>query len=72
MWNFLDNAKLHVEDPSLAGDLGLDGEDWDDGEDGGGLTGFAQAVAKAAIRLQARVRGMQARRRRSSAPAGSP
>lgn len=47
MWNFLDNAKLHVEDPSLADDLGLDGEDWDDGEDGGGLTGFAQAVAKA-------------------------
>ena len=50
MWNFLDNAKLHVEDPSLAGDsaddLGLDGEDWDDGEDGG-ATGFAEAVAKA-------------------------
>ncbi|ACO68705.1 predicted protein [Micromonas commoda] len=50
MWNFLDNAKLHVEDPSLAGDSaddsGLDGEDWDDGEDGG-ATGFAEAVAKA-------------------------
>ena len=48
MWNFLDNAKLHVEDPSLASsadDL-ADGEDRDDGGNGG-ATGFAEALAKA-------------------------
>ena len=40
MWNFLDNAKLHVEDPSLAGD-DFDLEKIESEED------FAQAVAAA-------------------------
>lgn len=40
MWNFLDNAKLHVEDPSLAGD-DFDLEKIESEQD------FAQAVAAA-------------------------
>ena len=51
MWNFLDNAKLHVEDPSLAAsgadDLGLDGGGFRTTGRSGGATGFAQAVAEA-------------------------
>ena len=41
MWNFLDNAKLHVEDPSLAGD------DFDYLEKIESEQDFAQAVAAA-------------------------
>ena len=41
MWNFLDNAKLHVEDPSLAGD------DFDYLEKIESEEDFAQAVAAA-------------------------
>ena len=41
MWNFLDNAKLHVEDPSLAG------EDFDYLQKIESEEDFAQAVAAA-------------------------
>ena len=64
----LDNAKLHVEDPSLAAsgfaDDSAGGEDGsDDGEDGG-ATGFAQAVAEAEAEAEAEEARKDRRRRR--------
>ena len=47
MWNFLDNAKLHVEDPSLAG------EDFDYLQKIESEEDFAQAVAAAEAAAEA-------------------